>query len=335
MLNGWMDGVNLHKTGLHRQTRAANSKAPMGMVFVHGKCCGILFLGIKRWILLIFLLFSPLVFLGENLPVLTIVQISDTQVSLVAPSSVPPPLIYLHLGPYRRHWLDLKNSEEILKYTVEFINKIKPDVVVHTGDLTQNGSRGEMKKVAEILSSLNSPWYVLMGDHDYDENQGKYYYEVFKNRNNLVEINGWTLMTFSIYPSGEEWQFMKEGLKNGNPAILFTHRLIYASPLAKRIAMLFRDVTLLSPQWKNFAYRIQKNPQIKMVISGHAHSNFLWKKKGVYYITTSSLTEVPHQFRVVEIYPERVKTYLYTARTFQEVKEGKWKKGKPKILPLP
>ncbi|NOZ63638.1 MAG: hypothetical protein GXO71_01600 [Caldiserica bacterium] len=298
--------------------------------FISGKCYVLL----SVCVILFLFLFYPFVFLGESLPVLTIVQITDTQISLSAPSSSPPPFIYLHLGPYRRHWLDLKNSEEILKYTVKFINQIKPDVVVHTGDLTQNSSQEEMKKAAEILSSLKSPWYVLMGDHDYDENQGKYYYQFFKSRNNLAEINGWTLMTFSIYPSGEEWQFMKEGLKNENPTILFTHRLIYASPLTKGIAMLFRKVTLLSPQWKNFAYRIQNNPQIKIVISGHAHSNFLWRKKGVYYITTSSLTEVPHQFRVIKIYPESVATYLYTARTFQEVKEGKWRKGKIKILPL-
>ena len=219
-------------------------------------------------------------------------------------------------------------------YTVKFINKIKPNLVIHTGDLTQNGTDKEMNEVYKTLSLLESPWYVLMGDHDYDRNQGKYYYQVFKERNHSVGFKGWKLLIISIYPGGKDWLFMQEELREKEPTILFTHRLIYASPLAKGIAMVSCKTNLLSPQWRNLAYRIRSNPQIKMVVSGHSHSNFLWEKDGVYYISTSSLTEVPHQFRVIEVYPDTIETYLYTSRNFQEVKKGKWIMGKRNILPL-
>ncbi len=285
-----------------------------------------------RIIWLVFLTFFLFPLYGEEKPIFTFVHLTDTQISF-KPS--PPLFLKFRIGPYKRHWLDSQHSETIFKETVLFINSLEVDLVVHTGDITQEGGKEEMEKAHQILSLLHSPWGVLMGDHDYDRNQGKFYYSVFKRRNTLFNREGYTLLLFSIYPSEEDFKWLRVQLKNSSPPVIFfTHRLLYCDPFTRWLAKRFKRVHLLSPDWRKIRKMLKDSQKVVMVVSGHIHGDFLWKREGIYYLTTSSLTEPPHTFRVFEVYSDSIKTYLYTSPDWRKVKERKWKREGEKILKI-
>lgn len=77
-----------------------------------------------------------------------IAQISDTHIDLEGPN-----------GAARR-----RNLERC----VEAINRLEPlpDVVIHTGDLTQNGKPAEYEAAKRILSALSCPLHVAAGNRD-------------------------------------------------------------------------------------------------------------------------------------------------------------------------
>lgn len=77
-----------------------------------------------------------------------IAQISDTHIDLDGPN-----------GPARIR--DLQRC-------VDDINRLDPvpDVVIHTGDLSQNGNPNEYREAARILGGLNCPFHVAAGNRD-------------------------------------------------------------------------------------------------------------------------------------------------------------------------
>ncbi|MEM2855677.1 MAG: metallophosphoesterase family protein [Candidatus Nitrosocaldaceae archaeon] len=65
----------------------------------------------------------------------------------------------LHVGAY---------NAEILLNAIDEINRLEPDVILVTGDLTENGLLVEFKKAKEYISMLKcSNIIVLAGNHDY------------------------------------------------------------------------------------------------------------------------------------------------------------------------
>lgn len=57
-------------------------------------------------------------------------------------------------------------NEQQLKAAVAEINKSDVDVVVLTGDLTNEGSDAQLRNVKSILDSLTKPLYVIPGNHE-------------------------------------------------------------------------------------------------------------------------------------------------------------------------
>jgi len=61
---------------------------------------------------------------------------------------------------------------ENLRTCVEHINQMvpRPDVVIHSGDVTNAGTVDECRYAAEILAGLDMPLYVVPGNHDAGKN---------------------------------------------------------------------------------------------------------------------------------------------------------------------
>ncbi len=80
-----------------------------------------------------------------------IVQISDT-----------------HLEGPRQKTFGVAPMAEYLALCVAHINRLKPqpDLVLHTGDVTNNGRLEEAQHAAEIFKDLQAPLVVVPGNHD-------------------------------------------------------------------------------------------------------------------------------------------------------------------------
>ena len=83
----------------------------------------------------------------------------------------------------------------LLKQAVDEINRLSPDVVVVTGDLTDAGFRQEYKVAKTFLDMLECENVVIIpGNHD-SRNVGYIHFEeLFGLRNNVLKIPGVTIV---------------------------------------------------------------------------------------------------------------------------------------------
>lgn len=75
-----------------------------------------------------------------------------------------------HIVPAGEHWQgDLKAKTDIrLKSVIESINclQIPPDLVIHTGDIVDNGSIESYVHAKKLLDKLNVKYFLTCGNHD-------------------------------------------------------------------------------------------------------------------------------------------------------------------------
>ncbi len=74
----------------------------------------------------------------------------------------------LHLAEWGQKTFGIAPMAEHLERCVQHINNlpIPPDLVLVTGDITNNGLLEEAERAAHILARLHAPWYILPGNHD-------------------------------------------------------------------------------------------------------------------------------------------------------------------------
>ena len=103
----------------------------------------------------------------------------------------------------------------------------KPDFVMFGGDLAQLGTKAELDHGAEMLSKLNAPLKVVMGEHDYYLDLGEYWSKLFGPQyysfdhkgvhfvvlNSILTYDDWT---FNRWPTPEQRMHEMAGLDNPN-----------------------------------------------------------------------------------------------------------------------
>ena len=73
-----------------------------------------------------------------------------------------------HLAGWGKKTFGIAPMAENLARCVEHINNLnpQPDVVLVTGDISNNGLKEEYERAANILNRLHYPFYVIPGNHD-------------------------------------------------------------------------------------------------------------------------------------------------------------------------
>jgi len=62
--------------------------------------------------------------------------------------------------------LDTPGRIEDLKNCIASVNTEKPDIVIHTGDISHNNLEAEYSAARDVLDTLDAPYYVLAGNKD-------------------------------------------------------------------------------------------------------------------------------------------------------------------------
>jgi Icc protein len=83
----------------------------------------------------------------------------------------------------------------------------KPDFVMFGGDLAQLGSKAELDHGAEILSALNHETRVVMGEHDYYLDLGKYWSELYGDHYYSWDHKGVHFITLNSILTYDDWTF--------------------------------------------------------------------------------------------------------------------------------
>ena len=178
-----------------------------------------------------------------------------------------------------------KNNIQLEK-TIKKINDFQPkiDLIVATGDLTDNGLITEYKVLKKILSKAIPDFYLIPGNHDNRENLlSTFYYQKYLYNNFLC----YTLDHLPVIlifldtliegkPEGEicndriSWLSKKLLDYKNKPAIIFLHHPPFDT------GIWWMDAIGLKGR-KKLKKLIEKFDNIEAILSGHAHRPILRK----------------------------------------------------------
>ncbi|MEC7898517.1 MAG: metallophosphoesterase, partial [Actinomycetota bacterium] len=74
----------------------------------------------------------------------------------------------LHIRDHMGMFGELVDTSETLRKAVQLLNSLEPqpDVILATGDLTDDGTAEQYSQLLEIINHLNAPVLPLPGNHD-------------------------------------------------------------------------------------------------------------------------------------------------------------------------
>ncbi len=188
-----------------------------------------------------------------------------------------------HIVEKGSHWLfhPLTKTEKRLSRTIEYLNALNPapDVVLITGDLTDQGSPLAYAHFREIAANLKLPLYVIAGNHDrreemrlafadssYLPKSGFLHYAIDEYPLRLIGLD--TLVEGKALGSLclERVSWLEKKLQEDpeKPTLLFMHH-----PPAKTGVKVFDDIICLADP--RFEEVVLQAKNIVGIVCGHYH----------------------------------------------------------------
>jgi Calcineurin-like phosphoesterase len=207
-------------------------------------------------------------------------------------------------------WTNLKlcgDMPEVLAETGDMIRRLSPDFVMLTGDIVDADSPRSIRFAKQAIEPIPRPLFPVLGNHD-----------TFR-RNHANWLKTWE----KEFPGDQVYYSFNSG---GYHFVMLDCLLNRSAPLEKpQFSWLDADlaqhrdyptfIAVHTPWGKKFApqlkSRIKENPQIKAVISGHAHISGLSAKAGCVYSVSAALVEYPMMFREFVIFEKHLEIRSY------------------------
>lgn len=170
-------------------------------------------------------------------------------------------------------------GEEDLKRTVDDINKQTDlDFVLVTGDVTEMGTRLEIKLAKAILASLKIPYHVIPGNHDtgWSESGGVDFIREFGNDKFTFDHKGYRFIACASGP----YVRMSDG-HIPRDAVVWLDKVLKNTPADMPIVFINHyPVDNSLDNWYEATDRIKKY-NIQYAICGHGHANQALNFEGV------------------------------------------------------
>jgi len=212
---------------------------------------------------------------------------------------------------------NVETSENVLKNAIDDINTVpRKSFVIFTGDNIDKPNPDELKRFLKIANKLNSPYYIVIGNHEVSKYQGfskKDYMKIVRKHskncnphsaNYLFKRNGIVFIVVdgakevipgaAGYYKEDTLKWLDRNLKKykNEYVVIFQHFPVEA-PYFNRTHKTF-DVD----GYKNI---LEKHNNVIAIVSGHFHANGEKMVDGIYHISTPSLLESPHYYKIIDI----------------------------------
>jgi len=170
-------------------------------------------------------------------------------------------------------------GEEDLRQTVNDINQQNDlDFILVTGDVTEMGTKLEIKLAKEILSGLKKPWYVIPGNHDtgWYESGGIDLIRAFGDDKFTFDHTGFRLFTCA---SGPYLRMSDEHIPRD--AVVWLDKILGQTPKTMPVVFINHYPIYNSlDNWYEATDRI-KQYNIQYAICGHGHANKAFDFEGI------------------------------------------------------
>nr|WP_320000459.1 PQQ-binding-like beta-propeller repeat protein [uncultured Draconibacterium sp.] len=203
---------------------------------------------------------------------------------------------------------------EDLLITVNDINNLDEiDFVILSGDITEFGSDEELNEAKSIISKLNTPWYIVPGNHDskWSESGNNSFVRIFGNEEFSFEAGGYLFIGTASGPNmrmspglvpHEQIVFLDSVLSNMqdiNQPIIFVNHY----PLDNSLSNWYKIIDML------------KTRNIQADLLGHGHRNKLFDFEGIPGVMGRSNLRAKNEIGGYNIVTIKQDTMFYTERT--------------------
>ncbi len=168
-----------------------------------------------------------------------------------------------------------------------YVRRTKPDLVVHTGDISMDGAndREDLVHARRRLDEMQTPWVAVPGNHDIGEPSAapgginhervRRYRDVIGATYWSVDVGGWTLVGIDaqtlLHDRGveteEQWEWLDHTLDGDVPTVLFSHRPL----MPWREDELDDSGRYFTPAARARMTTILGRSDVRLVASGHVH----------------------------------------------------------------
>ena len=214
---------------------------------------------------------------------------------------------------------------EHLSKAVSLTNKIKPDFVITTGDLTQNRLDPEQARIVkDLFSKLDCKYYFASGNADltnspqfedierYRKRFGPDFYSFNHSNSQFIILNSTVLFDSSQVPGKDnnQIQFLTNELESGRKnnsqhQMIFMHHPLFGSQPDEE------DSEKVLPKTQRYQILdLLEKYNVTAVFTGHWHSNNIVQYKNTQLITSGPITfglgEDPSGIRIIEINNKKI-----------------------------
>jgi len=216
----------------------------------------------------------------------------------------------IHCGP--------QFQKAVFDSAVNEINGLKPDGIIVTGDLTEEGLVAQYKQAKTALEMIESKKIVMCsGNHDY-RSTGYYLFRHFFSPENIVEIEDTVFVTLSTArPDRDEGEagyrqimWLKQILekhKDKRKVVVMHHHLIPVPDTGTdRIRIVDAGDVL----------RVIARESVDFVLCGHKHRPWIWRLEDFFVVNAGTVSSertrgfFANSYNIIDIQKEEVKIYL-------------------------
>lgn len=192
-----------------------------------------------------------------------------------------------HLRPEGLLAYDVADTASALKRAIDHINRLepRPELVLITGDLVDEGAPDSYVLLRVMLSGLLPPFVMVPGNHD-DKEVLRNTFPEHEYLNHTVEDDGEDYLCYVVEdfplrligldtvtpgdhgggfgPQRMVWLERTLAAHPERPTVVFMHHPPFASAIGHMDKEVFRG-------WKEFHALLSRHPQVERVLCGHLH----------------------------------------------------------------
>jgi len=212
----------------------------------------------------------------------------------------------------------VKTFQSVVKKVKELPRK--PDILLLTGDLTQDETPASYERLRQAVSALGIPTYWIPGNHDILSTMQPILQGTVFSPERAFQAGGWNVVLLdSVIPQHTAG-------KLSNTELAFLDQQLQAFPQMPSMVVLHHPPCLINSPWMDeiglqnaeaFYEVLGRHPQVKIVLFGHIHQAFEGDRQGIHYLgspsacvqfkprsTTCTIDETLPGFRLLELFPD-------------------------------